>query len=818
MTPEVWREVRELLDPALDLPPAEQSAYLNRVCAGRDPQIRRELESLLAAARNEELLAEPVMAPADDGNEKACERLGPYVLEEQLGRGGMGTVYRASRDDGEFLTSVAVKVLNRGLDTDYFIRRFRYERQLLAYLDHPAIVRLLDGGSTPDGRPYLVTEFVDGEPLPAYLARTRLPLRQRLALLLPICDAVHHAHQRLILHCDLKPNNILVNREGHPKLLDFGVGRIFLPSLGSVAQTNPGQKLITPGYASPEQVRGEPLTTATDVFSLGATLFELICGRTPFRTAIESEREDPGPPSRHCAAAGLEWREVAGDLDLIVAKAMEASPGDRYESAEHLAADLRRFLGGEPILARPQTATYRIWKFVRRNRALAASFLIAAMALVGGAGVALWQRRQALQERDYAQRLYENSRQLARAFVFEMDDRLQREGAIGARRLIVERGLQSLDQLARDSKQDDAIQRDLVAAYQKMGDVLGRLGGANLGRSGDALRSYERALEISRELARRHPASAEDQRALAMSEIRVSGLLKTQGTPQAALDHDQAAARILEDLAARQPSLETDRALASLYHDLGGTYSQMGRWTEVLAVRRQAIERALQAAADPGATVDDQIRVLLYRTRLGSILTRLERFGAAETEFQEAIGGARRLAAGHPESGPASDALSNALFFGGLNARYMNQPALAEQRFAESYRLRAARSGKDPQDWRMRSLAATSLMRWGQAAVSLGDTANGIRRLREALQIREQLADADRNNAGAQGEVGEARAFLGFALEPSRPAEARLLWRQAEAQLTLLDEKGQLNQVLKELLTRLRNHRTNRPPRLPLDG
>jgi non-specific serine/threonine protein kinase/serine/threonine-protein kinase len=354
----------------------------------------------------------------------------------------MGTVYRGSRDDGEFVTSVAVKVLNRGLDTDYFVRRFRYERQLLAYLDHPAIVRLLDGGSTPDGRPYLVTEFVDGEPLPACLARTRAPLRRRLVLLITICDAVHHAHQRLILHCDLKPNNILVSRDGHPKLLDFGVGRIFLPSLGAVEQTSPAQKLITPGYASPEQLRGDSLTTATDVFSLGATLFELLAGRAPFQSASEAERRDPGPPSRLASATGLDPEQVAGDLDRITAKAMEQTPADRYESAEQLAADLKRHLDGQPILARPHTARYRIWKFVRRNPGVVLSLAVAAAALILGSGVAVWQWREALKERDYARRLYENSRQLARAFVFEMDDRLQCEGAIGARRLIVERGLQ----------------------------------------------------------------------------------------------------------------------------------------------------------------------------------------------------------------------------------------------------------------------------------------------------------------------------------------------------------------------------------------
>ncbi len=796
MTPRLWAEIRDLLGQALELPREEREAFVRGVCAGRPEaeaqELRRELESLIAASFDDEFLSKPAL----EQHERAPERIGPYQIDEELGRGGMGTVYLATRVDGAFLHSVAIKILNRGMDTDYFVSRFRYERQLLAYLNHPAIVRLLDGGSTDDGRPFLVTEYIEGESLIRYCERTRATLEEKLRLMIEVADAVHHAHQRLIIHCDIKPNNILVTREGKPKLLDFGVGRMFIPGMGEALMTAKSQRLITPGYASPEQFLGEPLTTATDVFSLGATLYELVVGKAPFGASITSPETRTAEPISK--AVRPEAREFRSDLDTIIGKAMRNAIGERYESAEQFAADLRRYLQGEPITARPLTVRYQLSSFVRRNRALTASVGVAALALVVGTSVALWQRGQAVKERDTARALLENSRQLAHAFVFDMDDRLQKEGAIGARRLLVEKGRAALDQLAAQGLNDEELGRDVVAAYLKMGDVLGRIGGANLGRIAEAQKSYARALELSRELLGRYPKNDLVRDQNVGVSLRLSGISKAQGDPQTALRIGLDAVKVLEGGGAQ--SLERMRLLADAYHDLGGTYSQLGDWAKVIRVRERAMAVNAKILSDPKSTLDDRLRELFARTRLASVLSRERRFAESDPEFEAVLAEARRLARENPGSTGAADILSNALMFAGISAHVQTKFEKAVPLFEEAYALRTKRLSGDPNDWRMRSLAATSLLRLGLAEIGAGRTAPGTQKLREALRERSDLAALDPDNVGAMAEKGEVYAEMAIALPPG--AERETARRKAQEILGPLRQAGKLNQILLEVFAR----------------
>lgn len=797
MTPQLWSEIRDLLAQALELPREERAAFVAGVGQGRPAeeaaQLRQELESLLAASFDEEFLAQPALEQS-----RAPERIGPYLIESELGRGGMGTVYLATRVDGAFLHSVSIKILNRGMDTDYFVSRFRYERQLLAYLNHPAIVRLLDGGSTDDGRPFLVTEYIEGETLLAYCKRTNATLETKLLLMIEVAEAVHHAHQRLIIHCDIKPNNILVTSEGKPKLLDFGVGRMFIPGLGQALMTAKSQRLVTPGYASPEQLLGEALTTATDVFSLGATLYELVAGKAPFGASITS------PESRTAEALSkavpAEAREFRSDLETILGKAMRNNIEERYESAEQFAADLRRYLKGEPIAARPLTVRYQLSSFVRRNRALTASVAVAALALVVGSSVALWQRGQAMKERDTAQALLENSRQLAHAFIFDMDERLQKEGAIGARRLLVERGRAALDQLAAHGVSDATLGRDVVAAYQKMGDVLGRIGGANLGRTAEARKSYERALELSRELVARFPNNELVREQNAGVILRLSGISKAQGDPQSALQIGLEAVRILESDQSGAPTLDRNRLLADAFHDLGGTYSQLGDWKNVLAVRRKAMEVNARILRHRDATFDDRLREVFARTRLASVLSRERHFDEAAREYETVLREARKMVQEKPNSTGAWDNLSNGLMFAGISAQVQKKEAEAAQYFEQAYQIRTKRLNGDPNDWRMRSLTATSLMRWGLAEIGAGKKVTGLQKLREALRERSDLAALDPDNVGALAEKGEAHAELGMALGASEEGRATL--QKAFAILRPLREQRKLNQILLEVYGR----------------
>ena len=416
MTPERWQTVKALFDGALACPAEARERWLAGA-AGGDDDLAREVASLLAALDQESGRFEQPAAVslgggfAVDGDGPAPgARAGPYRLVREVGRGGMGVVYEAYRDDDQFRQRVAIKTISRGMDSELILRRFRYERQILARLTHKNIAGLLDGGVTETGQPYFALEFIEGSPIDGYCDAGNLPLRDRLQLFRQICAAVQYAHQHLVIHRDLKPSNILVTADGTVKLLDFGIAKLLgEEEVDTQGLTQPGSVPLTTAYASPEQVRGDRVTTATDVFSLGVVLYKLVGGRHPFAydapgTAEIRRRigtETPPPPS--AAAPAARWRrEVAGELDDIVQMALRKEPERRYASVEQLGEDLLRFLAGRTVVARADSPGYRLRKFVQRNRAAVSGGVLALLALLAGLGATIWQARVARRERDRA--------------------------------------------------------------------------------------------------------------------------------------------------------------------------------------------------------------------------------------------------------------------------------------------------------------------------------------------------------------------------------------------------------------------------------
>ncbi len=388
---ERWPAVKSIFHAALDLPAAARPAYLEQVC-GADEDLRAEVAALLAedgrgaagAFTLPQAARRALLADAPEGDE--VPRIGAYRLVREIGRGGSGVVYLAVRDDREYRQRVALKVIHR--DSEDVRRRALQERQILATLEHPHIARLLGGGSTADGRPYLVMELVEGVPIDRYCAAHRLSLEQRLELVRVVCEAVQHAHQHLVVHRDLKPSNVLVSEGGAPKLLDFGIAKLLGPARDSalLRTTAPDQRLLTPVYASPEQLRGEAVTTACDVYALGVLLYELTTGELPHAAEHPAELvrricdADPPLPSLRPADRGRR-RRLRGDVDGIVMKALSRVPARRYASAEQLARDLGRHLAHQPVLARRQTFLYRGFKLMRRHAwATAAVVLLAVFA------------------------------------------------------------------------------------------------------------------------------------------------------------------------------------------------------------------------------------------------------------------------------------------------------------------------------------------------------------------------------------------------------------------------------------------------------
>jgi eukaryotic-like serine/threonine-protein kinase len=420
MTLEEWRRAKEVFDAAWELEPHARESYLAVACLGEE-SVRAEVEQMmLALAQNEDFLEEPLIFDTAlfPSGEQAGRLVGRYRLVRELGRGGMGSVYLAVRADEVYNQEVAVKLVWPGPDAAWIEQRFRQERRILAALNHPNIARLFDGGATEDGWPYLVMEYVAGVPITQYCEEHKLSVTERLKLFRSVCAAVAHAHQHLVIHRDLKPPNILVTEDGDVKLLDFGIAKLLTSDTGDASGplTRTGLHLLTPEYSSPEQARGDEVTTASDVYSLGVLLYELLTGHRPYQfksgafgeiARVICEEEPERPSARMEPADQSLSRNLRGDLDQIALKALRKEPENRYQSATQLSDDIQRHLGGEPVIARPATLRYRATKYVKRNKAFTAAAAVFLLALSVGLIVALWQLRVSRErEREQRRELY----------------------------------------------------------------------------------------------------------------------------------------------------------------------------------------------------------------------------------------------------------------------------------------------------------------------------------------------------------------------------------------------------------------------------
>ncbi len=556
MKPEHWQRIEEIFAAALDRPAAERERYVARVCGG-DEELEREVRSLLESADSAGdyfagLAGRAGIPPVDEANTDNLvgKRIGNYRLVGLLGRGGMGVVYLAERDDAQFEKRTALKLLPLGMDSEESRQRFHRERQILARLEHPGIARLLDGGVTEDGTPYYVMEYVEGTPIDRYCDAHRLTTSERLGLFLKVCDAVQHAHKNLVVHRDLKPGNILVTAGGDVRLLDFGIARLINREReGAGATFTQSARPMTLAYASPEQVRGEPITTASDVYSLGILLYRLLAGHnpyaSPFSSPSDAERiicgEEPTRPSlrvlheeeppavrgavpRSAPAAVAEARgttpqrlsrELAGDLDTIVLMALRKEPERRYASVSHFADDIRRYRQGLPVSACKDTLGYRASRFVRRNKiavAAAAAFAVLTVALVG---LAL---RFAVTTAAHSRAIARESRtteQISALLVdlFRTADPVEGFGDTVRVRTVLDRGAEEIDTKLADEPE----------IRLRMMDVLGRVYG-NLGLYEDEVALRERALDVQRQLHGAETAAVADAlEDLALAHLRRRG-------------------------------------------------------------------------------------------------------------------------------------------------------------------------------------------------------------------------------------------------------------------------------------------------------
>ncbi len=660
MAGERWQRVEAIFKAAIELPPSQQTPFLDESC-GDDSELRQTVERLLNSDRQAGGFLEEALLGAielvEGATRKGEETLGPYRLIEQIGSGGMGAVYKAARDDSEYEQIVAIKVIHTGMGSPLAVERFRRERQILAGLEHPNIARLLDGGTTEAGLPYLVMEYIEGESIDRYCDRLKLSLDARLVLFITVCNAVSSAHQNLVVHRDLKPSNILVTRDGTVKLLDFGIAKLLSPEEGDphTEATLTLERALTPSYASPEQIRGELVTTASDVYSLGVLLFELIAGRRPFNlsdiTRREAERrilEDPAPAPSSTLMARREApaeepkakksrqeianerglrpealrRSLVGDLDTIVLTALRKDRSNRYPSVDKLAQDVRHHLDGLPIDARPPTFSYRATKFIRRNR-VAVTVAIAFLLLTIAFGLIV--SHYAKQTRAEETRAQEVMALLAETIL------PKNPNLVGdAQETFRERIEAAASKVEREFSAQPSLQADMQVKL--VGSYL------SLGLTEEAKTLAEKAVATLTSLVGPDsPRLSRGYQGLGMVYSKLG-------------DFERSEALLRRALAVYRGSRPQDLShVAALNNDIGVAMRAQGRWEEAEPYFRKALELYRES---PG---DQRQWIAITLGNLGNLLGRLNRNEEGERILREALAIDRELSHGNPSTAVAAD-------------------------------------------------------------------------------------------------------------------------------------------------------------------
>ncbi len=530
-----WKKVKTLYQRAIETAPEKRPVLLDESC-GEDADLRREIEEMLrfhdtdSSAFEEPVFEVATKLIAERETLPIGVKLDNYRIVREIGRGGMGVVYEAERTDGLFEQRAAVKIIKRGMDTDAILNRFTLERQILASLEHPNIARLLDGGTTDDGLPYFVMEYVEGLPIDKFCAEKSLT--ETLKLFRKVCSAVQFAHQNLVIHRDLKPSNIIISKDGEPKLLDFGIAKLFHAEPNNETElTETANRLLTPEYASPEQTKGEKITTQSDVYSLGILLSKL----------IQKPKTKDQKPNQ--------------DLEAILQTALRDEMALRYSSVEAFSEDIRRFLEGLPILARKDSFFYRAAKFVKRNSAAVLFSALTIFALVFAGVFSAWQARRANLAQIKSEQRFNEVRRLSGAMLFEYHDRVANlQGSTELRQKMLTDSLQYLDNLAQDSETDATLLRELGTAYRKIGDAQGKPFAANTGDTRGALESYRKSERIFLQLLETAPDNRDFQTEIAQTYERIGSVLYRQFEVEPAIETHQKSLVILEKLSAENPS------------------------------------------------------------------------------------------------------------------------------------------------------------------------------------------------------------------------------------------------------------------------
>jgi eukaryotic-like serine/threonine-protein kinase len=708
MTPERWQQVRDVLERALELALPERAAFLEASCEA-DPSLRREVEILLASDPrvpasflNSSALAEGLAEGTIGVDSISALQAGElfaqrFRLIRELGEGGMGQVWLAEQTH-PVQRQVALKLIRAGMYDDALVQRFQSERQSLAIMDHPAIAKVFEAGTTPQGQPYFIMEYVPGLPITEYCDQKKLSIRDRLELFIQACEGVQHAHQKAIIHRDLKPANKPV-----PRIIDFGLAKTFVPrSAGASLFTQLGQFVGTPGYMSPEQADPQvpDIDTRTDVYSLGVILYVLLTGILPFEVKRQPldellrrlrEEEPPRPSTKVRAdrdslagtarARGIEPHQLAnllrGDLDWISMKALDKDRARRYGAPSELVADIRRYLNNEPVVARPPSAAYQTGKFVKRNKLALAVATVFALVVLAGVVAIVREARIARGEQARSEQRFQSLRKLTNSLLFEFHDSIENlPGSTAARELVVRRALEYLEQIESEGHNDPATLRDLAAAYERLGQIQSQAFHPHMGGTGSLQQAYElfeKALDIRRKLASSNPGDLSPQFDLLGSMMNVAGVYEERGDLDRALDLQQQRLEIEERLATKHDSEELRSAIGGSLIGIGDLKIWLGDYGSAVDFMRRALAMS-QASLDASPQSFQARRsVLRAHSWLGTALKFDRQYSEAATETRKGLVLAEQLAAGDPNNsyiqryvGSDAEELCKCLAYAGL--------------------------------------------------------------------------------------------------------------------------------------------------------
>ncbi len=814
---------------------AEREDFLENACGDSDT-LRREVEKMLGFADEEDdadvfekNAFELFSGGGGASDAKIPEKIGAYKILREIGRGGMGAVYEAVREADNFTQKVALKVIKRGMDTDAILRRFRHEQKILATLEHPNIARFLDGGMTEEGLPFYAMEFVEGEFIDDYCRARNCSVRDRLQLFRQVCSAVQYAHQNLVIHRDLKSKNILVTKDGTPKLLDFGIAKVLTPETAEEIGTATQFGMMTPAYASPEQILGKRIGTTSDVYSLGVILYELLTGQKPYRISSNSQIElekavlhgEPARPSavlmrnagrgarngrsKNNGAALKQVREenqkenpqsairnphlLKGDLDNIILKALRKEPSERYVSVGQFSEDIRRYLEGLPILARPHTFSYRAAKFIRRNRIGVAAAAVVFLSLCAGITIAIWQAHRAERQRILAEKRFADVRQLANSVVFKYHDAIaDLEGSTAVREMLVKDALQYLDALAADAGGDNELKKELALAYLKLGDAQGKIYAANIGDTGGALASYQKSVALLEEITKDAPQDAKAKADLIKAYDSLAFLMMRTGGNSAEMV--EKSLHLYDELEKLEPADDERRMqLVELLIRYGDTRigfeNSLREHLKALAVAEKL------AAADPDNT--EKLRQLVRTNqRIGTDYQRLGDKARQENKTDEAreffrqsleyqrrmFASIERLYALAPEK-PANRRylalayinLSDSLVRNGRAGEALEMLGKAQAILEENLR-------RDPQNSETKFDLAEIFDSFAGTYRETGDRENFFRYLKKALELSEETYARDPKNLEVLNHIVARAGQLADAYAQAGDAEKARYFRQ----------------------------------------